>query len=66
MTQLLAGLTRNETTSAISVGSRGLAAAEAGLLTDLDDQDAEQLRSLLSRVAQIAQRDAIAPGEADC
>ncbi|MCX4572145.1 hypothetical protein OHB41_02880 [Streptomyces sp. NBC_01571] len=65
MTQLLAGLTRNETMSAISVGSRGLA-AEARLLTDLDDQDAEQLRSLLSRVAQTAQRGASAPGEADC
>lgn len=45
---------------------RSLAAAEARLLTDLDDQDAEQLRTLLSRVAQTAQRETIAPGEADC
>ncbi|MFJ5272665.1 MarR family winged helix-turn-helix transcriptional regulator [Streptomyces sp. NPDC088358] len=45
---------------------RSLAAAEARLLTDLDDQDAEQLRTLLSRVARTAQREAIAPDVADC
>ncbi len=45
---------------------RSLAAAEARLLTDLDDQDAQQLRTLLSRVAQTAQRELIAPDEADC
>ncbi|MEU9955129.1 MarR family winged helix-turn-helix transcriptional regulator [Streptomyces sp. NPDC050982] len=43
-----------------------LAAAEARLLTDLDDHDAHQLRTLLSRVAQAAQRNSIAPDEADC
>lgn len=43
-----------------------LAAAEARLLTDLDDHDAHQLRTLLSRVARTAQRDSIAPDEADC
>lgn len=45
---------------------RSLAAAEARLLTDLGDQDAEQLRALLSRVARTAQRDSIAVDEADC
>ncbi|MFS8197555.1 MarR family winged helix-turn-helix transcriptional regulator [Streptomyces sp. CWNU-52B] len=45
---------------------RGLAAAEARLLTDLDDQDAEQLRTLLSRVARTAQRESLAPTETDC
>ncbi|MER6210940.1 MarR family winged helix-turn-helix transcriptional regulator [Streptomyces sp. NPDC001073] len=45
---------------------RSLAAAEARLLTDLDDHDALQLRTLLSRVAQTAQRETVAPGEADC
>lgn len=44
----------------------GLAAAEARLLSDLDEQDARQLRVLLARVATTAQRDAIAPDEADC
>ncbi|WP_436536117.1 MarR family winged helix-turn-helix transcriptional regulator [Actinoplanes sp. HUAS TT8] len=44
----------------------GLAAAEARLLADLDEQDAEQLRTLLSRVAQTAQRESLAPDEADC
>src|SRR3954471_21808618 len=43
-----------------------LAAAEARLLTDLDDHDALQLRTLLARVAQTAQRESIAPDEADC
>ncbi|EXU64213.1 transcriptional regulator [Streptomyces sp. PRh5] len=45
---------------------RSLAAAEARLLTDLGDQDAEQLRTLLARVAQTAQRELIAPEEAEC
>ncbi|WP_307132313.1 MarR family winged helix-turn-helix transcriptional regulator [Streptomyces aurantiacus] len=45
---------------------RSLAAAEARLLTDLDDQDAQQLRTLLSRVAQTAQRELIAPEEENC
>jgi DNA-binding MarR family transcriptional regulator len=45
---------------------QSLAAAEARLLADLDDQDAEHLRTLLARVAQTAQREVIAPGEADC
>ncbi|WP_241778709.1 KEOPS complex subunit Pcc1 [Streptomyces sp. AcH 505] len=45
---------------------RSLAAAEARLLTDLDAQDAEQLRALLSRVARTAQRESIAVDEADC
>lgn len=43
-----------------------LAAAEARLLTDLDDREAEQLRTLLSRVAQTAQRESLAPVETDC
>ncbi|MER6442265.1 MarR family winged helix-turn-helix transcriptional regulator [Streptomyces sp. NPDC001185] len=43
-----------------------LAAAEARLLTDLDDHDAHQLRTLLSRVARTAQRDTAASDEADC
>ncbi len=43
-----------------------LTAAEARLLADLDEQDAAQLRTLLSRVAQTAQRESIAPDEADC
>ncbi|GAA1065817.1 MarR family winged helix-turn-helix transcriptional regulator [Streptomyces asiaticus] len=45
---------------------RGLAAAEARLLTDLGDQDAEQLRTLLARVAQTAQRELITAEEAEC
>ncbi|MEV4451804.1 MULTISPECIES: MarR family winged helix-turn-helix transcriptional regulator [Streptomyces] len=44
----------------------GLSAAEARLLADLSDQDAEELRTLLSRVAQTAQRESIAPEEAGC
>ncbi|MFH8533474.1 MarR family winged helix-turn-helix transcriptional regulator [Streptomyces tendae] len=43
-----------------------LGAAEARLLTDLDPKDTEQLRTLLARVAQTAQREAIAIGEAEC
>ncbi|MBW0105571.1 winged helix-turn-helix transcriptional regulator [Pseudonocardia sp. KRD-291] len=43
-----------------------LAVAETRLLTDLDDHDAHQLRTLLSRVARTAQRDSVAPDEADC
>ncbi|WP_041999820.1 MarR family winged helix-turn-helix transcriptional regulator [Streptomyces sp. AcH 505] len=45
---------------------QNLAAAESRLLIDLDDRDAEQLRTLLSRVARTAQRDSLAPTEADC
>ncbi|MEW2162598.1 MarR family winged helix-turn-helix transcriptional regulator [Streptomyces sp. NPDC007084] len=45
---------------------RSLAAAEARLLADLDEQDAEHLRTLLARVAQTAQREVISPGEAEC
>ncbi|MEE1804286.1 MULTISPECIES: MarR family winged helix-turn-helix transcriptional regulator [unclassified Streptomyces] len=43
-----------------------LAAAEGRLLVDLDDHDAAQLRTLLSRVARTAQREAIAPDEEGC
>lgn len=43
-----------------------LSAAEARLLNDLDPTEAEQLRALLARVAQTAQRDVIAPGVAEC
>lgn len=43
----------------------GLSAAETRLLADLSGQDAEQLRTLLSRVAQTAQRESIAPEETD-
>ncbi|MFE7136473.1 MarR family winged helix-turn-helix transcriptional regulator [Streptomyces sp. NPDC057644] len=43
-----------------------LAAAEARLLTDLDDDDASHLRTLLSRVARTAQRESTAPDEAAC
>ncbi|MEU0310326.1 MarR family winged helix-turn-helix transcriptional regulator [Streptomyces cyaneofuscatus] len=44
---------------------QSLAAAEARLLTDLDAEDSAQLRALLSRVAQTAQREAVTPDEAD-
>ncbi|MFE6697936.1 MarR family winged helix-turn-helix transcriptional regulator [Streptomyces sp. NPDC057718] len=44
----------------------GLAAAEARLLTDLDDDDASHLRTLLSRVARTAQRESTTPDEAAC
>ncbi|MEU0377299.1 MULTISPECIES: MarR family winged helix-turn-helix transcriptional regulator [Streptomyces] len=44
---------------------QSLAAAEARLLTDLDAEDSAQLRTLLSRVAQTAQREAVTPDEAD-
>ncbi|MEW2520822.1 MarR family winged helix-turn-helix transcriptional regulator [Actinacidiphila alni] len=43
-----------------------LAAAEARLLVDLDEDDAKHLRALLSRVATTARRESLAPGEADC
>lgn len=43
-----------------------LAGAEGRLLADLDDHDDRQLRTLLARVAQTAQRDAVAPAEVDC
>ncbi|WP_239486557.1 hypothetical protein [Streptomyces durocortorensis] len=42
-----------------------LAATEARLLTDLDD-DASRLRTLLSRVARTAQRESTAPDKAAC
>ncbi|GAA2599389.1 hypothetical protein GCM10010435_93540 [Winogradskya consettensis] len=45
---------------------QSLAIAEARLLDDLDDQDAGKLRTLLSRVAQTAQRESLAPDETDC
>ncbi|MFJ5064515.1 transcriptional regulator [Streptomyces nigra] len=45
---------------------RSLASAEARLLADLTDGDAEQLRALLSRVAQTAQRELVAPDEMKC
>ena len=45
---------------------QSLAIAEARLLADLDAQDASMLRSLLSRVAQTAQRESLAPDETDC
>jgi DNA-binding MarR family transcriptional regulator len=45
---------------------QSLAAAEARLLTYLDDHDALELHTLLARVAQTAQRQSIAPDEADC
>ena len=34
--------------------------------TDIDGQDAQQLRTLLSRVAQTAHRELITPEEEDC
>jgi DNA-binding MarR family transcriptional regulator len=45
---------------------QSLTGAEARLLADLDDQDTERLRTLLSRVAQTAQRESLAPDETDC
>ena len=45
---------------------QSLAIAEARLLADLDNQDAETLRTLLSLVAQTAQRESLAPDETDC
>lgn len=45
---------------------RSLAAAEQRLLVDLGDQDAEQLRTLLSRVARTALRESLGPDRADC
>ena len=45
---------------------QGLAAAEARLLVGLADEDAEQLRGLLGRVAQTAQRELVAPDEMKC
>ncbi|SEG94870.1 DNA-binding transcriptional regulator, MarR family [Actinacidiphila yanglinensis] len=43
-----------------------LGAAEARLLTDLDPTDTEQLRTLLARVAQTAQREVVAANETEC
>ncbi|MGY5051629.1 MarR family winged helix-turn-helix transcriptional regulator [Streptomyces sp. 900105755] len=43
-----------------------LGAAEALLLADLDPTDTEQLRTLLARVAQTAQREVVAPDETEC
>jgi DNA-binding MarR family transcriptional regulator len=45
---------------------RSLAAAEARVLADLDEREAGQFRALLSKVAQTAQRESIAPVETDC
>ncbi|KAA0940922.1 winged helix-turn-helix transcriptional regulator [Streptomyces apricus] len=45
---------------------QSLVAAEGRLLADLDHQDARQLRTLLARVAQAAQRDSLAPDETAC
>lgn len=45
---------------------RSLGAAEARLLAHLGDEDAEQLRTLLSRVARNAQQERLAPDDADC
>ena len=45
---------------------QSLTGAEARLLADLDDQDAQTLRTLLSRVAQTAQRESLSPDETDC
>ncbi|MFF5147635.1 MarR family winged helix-turn-helix transcriptional regulator [Streptomyces sp. NPDC013157] len=43
----------------------GLSLAEARLLADLDEDEAHHLRRLLMRVAQTAQREALAP-DTDC
>ncbi|MGV9690941.1 MarR family winged helix-turn-helix transcriptional regulator [Streptomyces sp. NPDC003444] len=43
-----------------------LAAAEAELLADLDENDAHQLRTLLARVARTAQNSPATPAESDC
>ncbi|MFF2387031.1 MarR family winged helix-turn-helix transcriptional regulator [Streptomyces sp. NPDC058108] len=43
-----------------------LAAAEAELLADLDENDAHHLRTLLARVARTAQNSPAAPAEVDC
>lgn len=43
-----------------------LGAAEARLLADLSPKDAEQLRTLLARVAQTAQREVVAPDGTEC
>ncbi|GAA2513658.1 ranscriptional regulator [Winogradskya humida] len=45
---------------------QGLTAAEARVLADLDEQEAGQLRALLSKVAQTAQRESGVPVETDC
>ncbi|MGC5562047.1 MarR family winged helix-turn-helix transcriptional regulator [Streptomyces sp. FR-108] len=45
---------------------QSLGAAESRLLADLGPKDTEQLRSLLARVAQTAQREVIAPDQAEC
>lgn len=45
---------------------QSLTAAEARLLADLNGHEAEQLRTLLSRVAQTAKRESLAPDETDC
>lgn len=43
-----------------------LAAAEARLLADLDNTDAEQLRTLLARIARTAQRESLTTHGTDC
>ncbi len=45
---------------------KSLGAAESRLLADLDPADTERLRTLLARVAQTAQREVIAPDDAEC
>ncbi|GLY78042.1 MarR family winged helix-turn-helix transcriptional regulator [Actinoallomurus iriomotensis] len=45
---------------------QSLGAAEARLLADLDPKDTAQLRTLLARVAQTAQREVAAPDETEC
>lgn len=45
---------------------RNLAAAEARLLADLDEGEAEQLRALLARVGRTAQRELVAPHQTGC
>jgi DNA-binding MarR family transcriptional regulator len=45
---------------------QSLGAAEARLLADLDPNDTAQLRTLLARVAQTAQREVAAPDETEC
>jgi DNA-binding MarR family transcriptional regulator len=45
---------------------RSLATAEGRLLAGLDAHEAAQLRTLLSRVAQTAKRESLAPTETDC
>jgi DNA-binding MarR family transcriptional regulator len=45
---------------------QSLTAAEARLLADLNGDESQQLRTLLSRVARTAKRESLAPDETDC